>query len=102
LISYGAYVNARDYGGNTALMEAASCEDDNKASEIVHALIEAGAHINTKLISGVTKGWSAVMFAEFAGNTKTVSVLRKAGALGKLTAKQRQDYIEFLRVKGNN
>lgn len=100
LIREGAYVNARSKDGKTALMRAAYGED-NKASEIVSILIEAGAHINTKVIAGVNKGWSAVMFAEFQGNTKTVSILRKAGALGKLTPKQRDDYIEFLRAKSS-
>ena len=65
-------------------------------------MIAEGAHINTKTISGLlTKGWSAVMFAEIRGNTKTVSILRKAGALGKLTSKQRDDYIKFYQREGD-
>lgn len=104
LIGEGAYVNAREKGGHTALMYAAFYEDDDKASEIASILIEAGAHINTKTIGtigGAAEGWSAVMFAECQRNTKTVSVLRKAGALGKLTPKQRDDYINFILSKGN-
>ena len=42
-----------------------------------------------------TKGWSAVMFAEYRGNTNTVSILRKAGASDKLTQKQRKKRDEL-------
>lgn len=97
LISYGANVNARTHNGMTALMEAADYENDDKASEIVSTLIEAGAHVNTTMSIdafvkgwGAVQGWSAVMFAEYQGNNKTVSILRKAGALGRLTPKQRE------------
>ena len=103
LIEAGANVNTRDRDGGTALMRGAGSfgddrsNNDDNASGIVSALLKAGAHVNLKMTGGVTKGWNALMFAEFAGNTKTISILRKAGASGKLTPKQREEYDKYIR-----
>ena len=82
---------------NEKLVDAAF----NGDYKTVEALLKAGADVNAKIPveKWGTKGWSAVMFAEFLGNTKTVSILRKAGAADKLTQAQRKQYTDFLQKK---
>jgi ankyrin repeat protein len=63
--------------GMTPLMWATLNEYDNP--QIMQALIDKGANVNAKAKDGST----ALSWAMKKGNTKTVAVLRKAGALEK-------------------
>ena len=96
LIAAGAYVNTKNDGnGQTALMMLCDNQswDDDKISEVADVLIKAGAYINVK----DKNGWSAVMYAEFWEANKTISVLRRAGALDKLTLTQSEAYWRYLK-----
>ncbi len=72
-IKAGANVNAKDQGGWTALMWAA----DNGYTEIVNALIEAGADDLTD-----NEGRTALIraAASWSGNAQTVNALIDAGS----------------------
>ncbi len=69
LIAAGAYVNAVDEIGRTALMFAAN-------GEVVKALIAAGADVNAKSSAGKT----ALMWADDANNEEVVKALTEVGA----------------------
>ncbi|MEO7539207.1 MAG: ankyrin repeat domain-containing protein, partial [Pyrinomonadaceae bacterium] len=73
LIRHGAKINLADKEGNTALTLAA---DNGLKSEIVKALINAGAEINVK--NG--EGRSALMSAANSDNVESVRILLLAGA----------------------
>jgi ankyrin repeat protein len=72
-IDAGAYVNAEDAKGYTALMLAAL---ENKNAEVVSMLVKAGADIGAKNREGRT----ALDWAAENKNPEVASVLKKAGA----------------------
>ena len=67
-------VNARDQGGETALIRA--CRSSQANPEVVKALLAAGADINFRSRNDYT----ALAWATARNNTAVVQVLRKAGA----------------------
>ena len=67
-------INVQGGGGFTPLMWAVYNERDNV--EIINALLEKGADVNIKASDGTT----ALSLALKKGNTRTVALLRKAGA----------------------
>ena len=72
--SGGANANARDDDGMTALMYAASSE--NNDPELLKSLLARGAEINIKAKDGET----ALKLAGRKGKTEIVRLLEKAGA----------------------
>jgi uncharacterized protein len=75
LINKTSNINTVDgFGGMTPLMWAAYNEHDNP--QIIQTLLDNGAEINIKAKNGAT----ALSWAMKKGNTKTVELLRKAGA----------------------
>ena len=72
LLSQGININATDYDGETALMEAA----DERNSEVVRVLIANGANVNAANEDGET----ALMIAADEGRAETVRLLIEAGA----------------------
>jgi len=72
--SGGANANARDDDGMTALMYAASSE--NNDPELLKSLLARGAEINVKAKDGET----ALKLAGRKGKTEIVRLLEKAGA----------------------
>ena len=70
----GADVNAKDPGGNTLLMLAAS--SDSLPIEAVKSLIARGANVNARN----AQGRSAIDFARLRGSTPVVDLLANAGA----------------------
>jgi ankyrin repeat protein len=72
LIDRGAKVDAKDRKGQTALMWAAA----DGHSEVVQALLQAGADPRARLKSGFTP----LLFAAREGRAEAVEVLLKAGA----------------------
>ena len=81
-------VKIKDNHGNTALMEAAG----RGATEIVKALIKAGAEANVN----DEDGWTALMRAADDGHTETVNALIKAGA--EVNAKDNDGWTALMRV----
>lgn len=78
LIDSGADVNAVNFHSHgTALMSAAV----NGYTEIVKAMLEAGANVNAINIAGST----ALMHAKVGGHNEIVDILKMAGAKDKLT-----------------
>jgi ankyrin repeat protein len=73
-LTRGADVNAKDAGGNTLLMLAAS--SDSLPVEAVRTLIARGCDVNAKN----AEGRSAMDFARLRGATPVVDLLTKAGA----------------------
>ena len=74
LIKFGADVNAENEDGNTALMTAATLNND---PEVMNVLINAGADVNAKAIYGTT----ALMCAAINNsNPEVVKALINAGA----------------------
>ena len=84
LLDAGADVNARDDGGETALMKAAS---DNV--EAVRALLAAGADVSARSKDGET----ALMKAASGGDAESVRALLSAGADPTLKDKQGSDAL---------
>lgn len=74
LLDRGASVNAKDPGGNTILMLAASSEA--MLSDVVKRLIDGGADVKAKNSEGMT----ALDLAKRNGHTPIVDVLVQAGA----------------------
>jgi ankyrin repeat protein len=74
LIKKTKNINLQDIDGMTSLMWAVYNEDDNP--ENVQALLDAGARLDLKDKNGAT----ALTWALKKGNTKTVALLKKAGA----------------------
>ena len=73
-VERGADIHAKDPGGNTLLMLAAS--SDSIPVDAVKALIARGADVNAKNV----EGRSAMDFAKLRGATPIVDLLAKAGA----------------------
>ncbi|HXF39825.1 MAG TPA: ankyrin repeat domain-containing protein [Blastocatellia bacterium] len=73
-LARGADINAKDPGGNTLLMLAAS--SDSLPLDAVKTLIDRGCDINAKN----AEGRSAMDFARLRGATPVVDLLTKAGA----------------------
>ena len=71
-IQKGANVNAQDYYGHTALIEATIIED----TMIIQYLIEHGADVNLKDNQGAT----ALSVAQHYGYRDVIDLLKKAGA----------------------
>jgi ankyrin repeat protein len=67
-------IDAVDRDGYSSLMWAAYNEHDN--TEIIQSLLDRGANVNLKAKNGTT----ALSWALQKGNTKTVALLKKAGA----------------------
>jgi ankyrin repeat protein len=67
-------INTVDTEGISALMWAAYNEHDN--TDIIQALLDRGADVNIKS----KKGQNALSWAMLKGNTRTVALLKKAGA----------------------
>lgn len=74
LLNAGADPNARDSDGNTALIKAAT---ENENHEVVKVLLAAGANPNIKAKEG---GETALMWAAWRSNSKMVQALLEAGA----------------------
>lgn len=72
LLAKGANVNARDGGGLTALFYAVGAQD--RGTQIVDALVRAGADLQARTESGETP----LDFASRYGNTQAAEALRKA------------------------
>ncbi len=72
LLENGADVNAKGWRGKTALIAAATCENN----DIVKMLLDKGADVNAKDVDGKT----ALGFAQVEKNVAIVDLLRKAGA----------------------
>jgi len=73
LIALGSDVNAKNNDGDTALILACDCLNNE---EIIQTLIDAGADVNVKNNTGDT----ALMVASKNGNLNTVKILIAAGA----------------------
>lgn len=74
LLKKAKKINVQGGGGFTPLMWAVYNEYDN--IEIINALLENGADVNIKTSDGTT----ALSLALKKGNTRTVALLKKAGA----------------------
>lgn len=77
LLAEGVNINARDNYGQTALHWAASSSED---PEVLHLLIEAGAHLDVRSIHGETP----LMYATRNVHPEMVGILLEAGADGSL------------------
>jgi ankyrin repeat protein len=71
LLDKGAEVNAKDKGGDTALMEAAF----KGHLPVLQALLDKGAEVNAK-----TKGGVTALDLASKGHTEVANLLRRAGA----------------------
>jgi hypothetical protein len=74
LLAEKADVNARDQGGQTALIHA--CQNPHATPELVRALVAAGADVNYRS----RNDYSALAWAMVRGNNAVAQTLRKAGA----------------------
>ena len=74
ILKHAKNIDAVDRDGYSSLMWAAYNEHDN--IEIIQALLDRGASIHLKAKNGTT----ALSWAQQKGNTKTVALLKKAGA----------------------
>lgn len=72
LIKEGAYVNAKDDYGCTALMWAVDCNN----VKCVNALLKSGADVSIR----EKNGWDALMWSAWNGHSECVDALIKAGA----------------------
>src|SRR5256886_7835000 len=72
LLEKGAYANAKDNNGWTALMSAAA----SPRAEAVEALLEKGAEVNAQ----DKTGWTALMGAASSGQAESVRALLGKGA----------------------
>ncbi len=59
-----------------ALMKAVADGD----TEVVKLLLEQGVDVNAKVLAGMYKGWTALIFSVASGNTEVVKLLLKQGA----------------------
>ncbi len=101
LVLHGAAVNAKNGQGWTALMKAIYNYDlDRGFPEIVSALIEAGAEIETEIAYGTRP----LMLAAGYGQAEVIDVLLAAGAdvlarnEGGLTARTMAEYKDYVQV----
>ena len=92
LIEQGTDINAKDYGGNTALTES-SYEGH---LDIVKYLIENGADINTKGANGYT----ALIWSSDKGHLEVVKYLIEQGA--DVNVKNNNGYTALHYIKKNN
>ncbi len=84
LIGRGADVNAKDKEGNAALLKALEV----KALDIAYLLIDHGANVEVKFMTGSYKGCTALEWADLKDETALVRKLKQAGAFDQ------QDFID--------
>jgi ankyrin repeat protein len=72
LLAAGADVNASDFDGKTALINASSIVN----AHVMRVLLNAGANPNVE----TNNGWTPLMLAAQSGQANTVRVLLDAGA----------------------
>lgn len=83
LIGRGVDVNAKDKEGNAALLKAL----EEKELDIAYLLIDHGANVEAKFMTGPYKGYTALRWADLKNITGLVRKLKQAGAF------DRQDFI---------
>jgi ankyrin repeat protein len=76
IIAQGVDVNAADDEGETALLWAAEYCFTSDVTEILKA---NGLDKNRRILSGPTRGWTALDFADTCHDSNMVSVLTHAG-----------------------